>query len=788
MSDEASCGPLAGLRVLEFTRGRAGAIAGMLLADYGAEVLRIEPPGGDPLWDELPGYPVWHRGKEIVEIDLALPAGREAIAKRLGVADVLLEGLRPGSLARAGLGFGDIAATAPRLVYASISGFGAGAPEGEELPGFEALVQARLGLPWYQGAPHGRPAICTYPAGSFGAALLAVIGILAALHQRERTGRGQHVETSLLDGVLAHLIMTLVQRVDEAPMTPAVSGRAPTLAIYRCGDGEHLQIHLGARGALDRVFEATGLAREDFVHAGTGRHFAGDSEGGERFRAALTAALAVGSRDEWVERFTAADVPVAACLEPGQALDHPQTRALDMTAELRDPLLGPITAVAPPIRFDACPARVPQSALQRGMPRNPEAALRHTGWLTADEVAAAEQPRLGAHHDPGQHLPPPVLDPVRSRNAGSCDAPLGDIRVLDFGMFAAGPYAAMLLAELGADVIKIEPPGGDTMRPNLRPFSGLHRGKRGLVLDLKNPAAAEIVSRLVSTADVLLHNFRPGVAERLGLGWQQQAPRRPNLIHFHSTGYGTSGPMAALPGFDQIYQAVCGMESTQGGAGHPPEQVAGAPLDCLNALLSTAGILMALRHRDRTGQGQHAECAQLAAGLFALSEVYRTADGITDAGRLDDTRRGLGVGYRIEQASDGWLFVCCPDEDARGRLHALRAGDARAWAERTVDEWVSVLAASGVSCARIRAAFDGGLLRDPLLTATSRVVRVRDPALGAVLQPGRFVRFSGSVLPEPRGGPALGEHGAEILRELGFADKADELVATGVVGRPGEVR
>lgn len=779
-------GPLAGLRVLDFSRGRAGALAGLILADGGADVLRIEPPGGDPLWDDLPGYPVWHRGKEIVEIDLRQPSAREAIAKRLPVTDVLIDGLRPGALEAAGLGFGAVAAVAPRLVYASLSGFGFVGPE-KEIPGYELLVQARLGIPSFQGAPHGRPALCTFPAGSFGAGLLAVIGVLAALHQRERTGRGQRVETSLVDGWLAHLVMNLVHEVDGAPAAPPVSGNAPTLGLYRCGDGGFIQIHLGARGALDRFFAATGLARDEFVHEGTGRHFAGDPEGAERFRAAVSRVFGERSRDEWVRVLTQADVPVAACLAPGEALDHPQSEALGMKVELRDPMLGAIACVGSPIRFEGSPAPVRAAALQRGMPRNPEAALRHTGWLTAEEVAAAEPPRLGERHVAVSPAGPAAPAEREERTEGGREAPLAGLRVLDFGMFAAGPYAAMLLAELGADVIKIEPPGGDTMRPNARPFSGLHRGKRGLALDLKCPSAAAVVERLVGSADVLLHNFRPGVAERLGLGWERLGSRHPCLIHFHSTGYGSTGPMAAMPGFDQIYQAFCGMSAAQGGEGQAPEPAAGAPLDCLNALLTAAGVLMALRFRDRSGTGQAAGCAQLAAGLFAMSEVYLTGDGMRDAGRLDAGRLALGEGYRIRSVSDGWLAVCCPDEEALDRLRGveaeMEAGD------RTAEQWLAALDRAGVPATRLRTSFDTDLLSDPLLTAAGRVVEVDDEALGRVRQPGGFLRFSDAALSAARGGPALGEHTREILREIGMGEaEAEALLADGAAAQSREGR
>ena len=787
MSTEASGGPLAGLRVLELTRGRAGAIAGMLLADYGADVLRIEPPGGDPLWDELPGYPVWHRGKEIVEIDLDQAAAHEAIGKRLPVADVVLAGLAPRVLERAGLGPTEATRRAPRLVYTSISGFGHSVSE-PPTAGFEALVQAHLGLPVYQGAHRATPELCTYPAASYGAGLLAVIGTLAALHQRNSTGRGQHVDTSLADGLLAQLLMTLVQPVGEVPREPPISGSAPTITIYPCGDGRHLQIHLGARGALDRLFAVTGLDASDYVHENTGRHFAGDPEAGERFRVALAQTLLEKPRDEWIRVLTEADVPVAPCLPAGDALDHPQTAALGMTCTYNDPILGRIEAVAPPIQFERTPGRVRGAALQRGMPRNPEAALRHTGWLTADEIAAAEQPRLGAHHgdasDGGEGAVAAEAEPPRERAAGGA-APLEGLRLLDFGMFAAGPLAAMLLAELGADVIKIEPPGGDTMRPNAHPFSGLHRGKRGIALDLKAPQAAPIVDSLLSKADVVLHNFRPGVAERLGLGWAELAPRHPGLIHVHSSGYGTTGPMAALPGFDQIYQAVCGMTGSQAGEGAPPQQVAGAPLDCLNAFLTAAGVLMALYHRDQTGDGQHVECAQLAAGLFALSEVYRTPSGITEPGRLDRDSQHLGFGYGLERAADGWVFVCCPDEESRDRLREL-APTGVDWSAQTTAECLELLARAEVPAARVRERFDGSVLDEPWLVASGRVAEIRDPALGRVRQPASFVRFSNARLPPARGGPALGEHTKDVLRELGLEAEVQALVDAGValVGEP----
>lgn len=778
MQLEEPSGPLVGLRVLDLTRGRAGAIAGMLLADYGADVLRIEPPGGDPLWDELPGYAVWHRGKDVVEIDLQQPDAQSALRKRLPVADVFLNGLRSGALEAIGLGYASVAEIAPALVYATVSGFG---PDADEVPALEGLVQARLGWPTYQGARHGHPVASPYPAASYGAGLLLVIGVLAALHQRETTGAGQHVDTSLVDGLLAQLATTLVQPVDGPVATPRASGGDATRGVLRCGDGAYLQVDLGARGALDVL----GLAKEDVARAGTGRDPGGAPEGGERFGEALADVLRKRARDEWVDRFQAADVPAAPCSAPGEVLDHPHVRAVGMTTELRDPLLGAIRTVSPPIGLDGSPARVRGPALLRGMPRNPEAALRHTGWLTAEEVAASERPQLGAMHG-GAHTAPEDASPAPVALEGKAQpagAPLEGLRVLDFGTSTSGPYAAMLLAELGADVIAIQSPGGDARGTDALASSGLHRRKRGLGLDLEREAAGDVVRRLVGTADVLVHDLPPGGAERLGIGWDQLAPHHPRLLHFQVTGYGTAGPMASVPGCDSIYQAVCGLAVAHGGEGRSPEPMAGAPLDGLNALLTAAGILMALRHRDRTGQGQHGECAQLAAGLLASSEVYRTPTGPTHAGRLDAERLRLGDGASIERAADGWVYVCRPDDAARERFAALveELGDGAL----SSAAWLARLRDADVPAAPIRATFDGTLLSDALLTTHGRSVEVSDPALGRVRQPGGFLRFSGARLPDARGAPAPGEHTREILQELGLEDATATLLDAHVVVEPG---
>jgi crotonobetainyl-CoA:carnitine CoA-transferase CaiB-like acyl-CoA transferase len=407
------------------------------------------------------------------------------------------------------------------------------------------------------------------------------------------------------------------------------------------------------------------------------------------------------------------------------------------------------------------------------MTPNPEAALRHGGWPAEDDDAQEARPCAA---EPGSaEAPADAIAPAPGTPAPGARSPLDGIRVLDFGMFAAGPYAAMLLADLGASVTKVEPLEGDTMRPAAPRFLGLHRGKRGLALDLKSPHAAAIVDRLVEGADVLIHNLRPGVAERLGVGSERLRAINGRLVYCHSTAYGTTGPLAQLGGFDQMLQALCGLEVAQGGPGGSPAQVAGGPLDYANGLLSAAAILMALFERARSGEGQSVECPQLGAALFATPEMSLTELPGAPALLLDRERTGYATTHRLYPTADErWIFVCCPDEDARQRFAALLGGaeDAKALEARfraaPAEEWQRRLEAAGLPSEIAGPAIGAATLDWPPLVETGRIVATHHARYGWMRQPGEFVRFSRARCSYPRATPMLGEHTREILDELGF--------------------
>jgi len=366
--------------------------------------------------------------------------------------------------------------------------------------------------------------------------------------------------------------------------------------------------------------------------------------------------------------------------------------------------------------------------------------------------------------------------------------PLAGIRSVDCGMFAAGPYAAMLLSDLGAEVIKVEPPEGDTMRPTEKAFAGVQRGKRSFALDLKTPEGLQIFYQLVARSDIVQHNLRSEVAERLGIGYGKVREINPGIIYCHGTGFGSKGPLRRIGGFEMNYQAHGGLEAAQAGEGNSPVLVCGAPMDLFTAMQAASAILMALRWRDETGRGQYLEIPQFATAFVFESPQYLTPQGPGPRFILDSQQTGLGPFYRIYEARDGqWLCVSCPDHESQERLlSALGLDAARRVSERAPLEheletqfrtrdaqaWLQSLRASRVPC---EIAEETGhvekILSDPQALKRGRIVEYEHPVYGRLRQTGHLIRFSRTPSRIDRPPPLCGQHTREVMRELGFNDE-----------------
>jgi len=381
-------------------------------------------------------------------------------------------------------------------------------------------------------------------------------------------------------------------------------------------------------------------------------------------------------------------------------------------------------------------------------------------------------------------------------------AVLSGVRVLSFTQFLLGPSGVQFLADLGADVIKVEPPGGTLWERNWSGanlylngvsafFLAAHRNQRSLTLDLKHPEGQEIARRLVERADVLVQNFRPGVMTRLGLDWEQARAINPRLIYVSASGYGEKSPYRDRPGQDLLMQAVSGLASISGRAGQPPTAVGTAAIDQHGASLLAVGVLAALLERARTGQGLHVEVSMLRAALDLQIEI---ATYVLNGARLEKSATPLASTfhpppYGLYETSDGYLALSMsPLAALRDALDlpALEPYTTVRWPfeareevarliepvirTRSTAEWLEHLVPRGIWAAPVLTLAE--TFADPAVQAAEAVEEIDHPVAGRV----RLLRFplelSSGRATIRRPPPMPGEHTEEILRQYGYAADA----------------
>ncbi|HEX4756067.1 MAG TPA: CaiB/BaiF CoA-transferase family protein [Candidatus Dormibacteraeota bacterium] len=382
--------------------------------------------------------------------------------------------------------------------------------------------------------------------------------------------------------------------------------------------------------------------------------------------------------------------------------------------------------------------------------------------------------------------------------------PLAGLRVLDLSRILSGPFATMILADLGAEVVKLENPiGGDDTREWAPPYQGdqsayflsINRNKRGIAVDLKSDAGREVALRLADGADVLVENFRPGAAARLGLGYPELSVRNPRLVYASISGYGQTGPDAALPGYDAIAQALGGVVSVTGEATGPPVRVGTPVADLGAAMWAAIGVLAALHARSTSGRGdwidislldgQIAWLTYVAGGYFASGEVPR---------RYGSAHPTI-VPYQALRTSDGYLMVAVGNDSLWRRFAPIiglpeLAADPRfatnpdrvvhrdeliplieaALASRASAEWAAELSRAGIPAGAINTV--DRALSHPQVLARDMVLTAEHPTAGTLRMPGSPVRLASHTATVRRPPPLLGEHTDEVLTELGYTAAA----------------
>ena len=803
---------LADLRVVDLTTGPTGGLATMVLADFGADVIKVEPPGGDR-FRALPGSPLWLRGKRSAVLDRGGANGRRALHRLVATADVVVVSGPPGRAARWGVDAASAIALRPDVVHCAITGWGPRGPLAQ-VPGYDAVVAARSGrmLAFERQLRRGGPVFSAVPVASHVAAHGAVQGILAGLLARARTGEPQRVETSLLQGMLPFDLMELLlveasERSGIAVVNLAsAGGEMPTLNYHpiRTADGRWIQCGNLLEHLLIAFLDATDLLGEMLAE----ERFAAapgswDADAVEAARDMILGRAGEKTAEEWMAIFRAnGNVAAEPFLTTAEALYHPDVVANGDVVIIDDPTHGPVRTLGAIAELTVTPAVIGRPAPLVG---------EHT-----DEVLDSLPDPVTP--EPPRRRPVPV---VPARHAG----PLDGVTVVEFATIIAAPLSTVLLADLGARVIRVEVTDGDPYRhlvPTGAPAAKTTAGKESICIDLKTPDGRGLARELVAGADVLVHNYRPGVAERLGLGYDDLCVDNPGLVWVSISGYGRRSPSANRPATHPCAGAAMGGAGYQAGAAlaMPCESLADvrerarqliraneSNPDPNTSVVAASATLLALLARRRHGVGQAVYVNMLAANGFANADDALAYEGKPSRAAVDPGLHGLAATYRLYPAGPGWVFLAVPTDgewrrfcaaagctdladDARfaaagdrtANDEALAAVLADMFASRSAVEWERLCAASGVACVQADDATPGPFFaHHPQAIGNGFSPLTRHARFGEHRRWGPIVTVNG---PLDAYGPGVlaGEHTDALLAELGYdGDDIARLRAAGVV-------
>jgi len=717
---------LDGLVVVDLGVGKAPALVVRFLSDMGARVVRIQPEGGDPFADIYPAYDVWHGGHEVASLN--------ELDALLEKADICVTGGEDHPALERRDDIAELSAAYPKVVFLDI-GIG---PAGTDYtgPSTELLAQVRSGLVWEQEPD--RPIVNAFDPASYGAALMGLTGVMAALIEREASGLGQVVSTSLFAGTLAWIGTYWAKLEKPTPMADYVIPRGVYPLIFRTRDDKYIHMAIGGAGSKYKFYQALEIDDPTVKPSDSGmpapgasrKDFFGDYD-------VLAEHVAKKDQAELLDRIWEQGVPAEPVLEPGDCWDHEQIERNGIILTERD-------------------------------------GTRRVGLPFRAELLASDAT-------------------VRVKGG---DRPLSGVRVIDLGAFVAGPLSGVLLADLGADVIKVEAKHGDPNRSIFKSFTLANHGKRVIGIDMKNEDGLDIVRELAAEADIVMNNFRPGVSTRLGVDPEQLSQLNPSLIAMEAPAFGKTGPLAMKAGFDMVMQAWVGHEAKAAGEGNKPRWNRTNLVDIAAGMIGTVAMLAALYHRERTGESVSLESPLCNAGIYTLAELVKRPGGAFEGvPALSSSLRGYQPSEALYATSEGWVVIVARGTKAAQALREkLGLGselgdDTTAWAQAeeeaiarkvggmTTSEALAIAEGTDIWVELVEDGKEEKIFSDQKLIEAG-IVRVSEHVqFGKIVELGTMFSMSRSRLGNERAAPVTGQHTREILGELGMQeDRIDQLI------------
>ncbi len=784
-------GPLAGIRVLDFGRAAVGPVSAQYLGFLGADVIKIEPPEGDPVRHVATfkkGMGTTFLGNNLnkrgIMLDLKQPQDKEVARQLIQWTDIVLENFRSKDIMeKLGLGYSAMTVLNPQVIYVSSGAYGNAGP-----------MQGMTSNEWYGQASSGATSVTGAEGGSFefvrgiaqfdwNGAMINLEAMLTALYVRAKTGRGLMIETSQFQSSLVAGTTRFAEYFATGHAPQPLGSARPNLVpdqAFATADG-YVSVSVPHDGFWPKLCAA--LKRPELQ---TNPRFLTNADRVAN-REALVSLLTDRFHDVptayWLRQLRKHDVPCGQYFSDDVVsytlLQHPQVQANNMLTEI-DTQWGTMFSATPHWQFSKTPAVITR----------PSPALDEHHAEVVAQVTRESGEKTHRHARPASSL-----------GAGA----LAGVTVLDLAQGVSGALCSMQLGDLGANVIKIEPPEGDWLRrigPFIKTesslFLQLNRNKRGVTLDLKTREGKAVLRKLLAEADVLVEGYRPGVMERLGFGYDEVAALNPRLVYCSISAFGRTGPLAQQPGSELAMQSFVGVHRQLGKLGEPPLRTGFDLAAMETGFAAFQGIMAALIWRARSGEGQRVDTSMLGT-MIAVSQWQLAAEHEPDewAGRqllgyseapdsgfqLRDgavlfSLRGDGEAWdkffialnRMDLAADprfavGNLLVINRD------LEAVIREDLKQW---SVEEFRHLVQDELGGTITVLQTLQG-VMHNEQTAAIGALQMMDHPVCGQLLTLSPPWKFSEPLTVLHRAAPVLGQHTEEILREYGYAPQ--EIVA-----------